>query len=278
MRWSRLPARRGDHSAPGDAFQRRLGGHNGSVDRTITREGVSRAGAGIVARHGAALLRRRPAGARCARAVPPPRSLRPGVVFTHDHEPEAPRSGGHPYYVTTCPTCVCLPVGQRASAPADRPACAHDGRDDRRSPGPAPVGPPDRAGGSQRRDARRARRPGGARHRLRDGAGPPSPQRAGRPRRDPAVLDRSPHGPREPLVRPPRSQHDPAGHLIGRGYRFVSLEKALEDEAWRTPDLFVGTNGPSWLHRFSLALDRPMRLKDEPDPPDWVIEAYRALR
>jgi peptidoglycan/xylan/chitin deacetylase (PgdA/CDA1 family) len=61
-----------------------------------------------------------------------------------------------------------------------------------------------------------------------------------------------------------------------RGYRFVTLEKALADPAFATPDLYVGTNGPSWLHRFSVALQKPMRLRDEPDPPAWVLEAYAA--
>jgi peptidoglycan/xylan/chitin deacetylase (PgdA/CDA1 family) len=64
--------------------------------------------------------------------------------------------------------------------------------------------------------------------------------------------------------------------LRARGYRFVTLEGALRDPAYDTPDRYVGPNGPSWLHRFSLALGKPMRLRDEPDPPAWVLEAYAA--
>jgi peptidoglycan/xylan/chitin deacetylase (PgdA/CDA1 family) len=64
--------------------------------------------------------------------------------------------------------------------------------------------------------------------------------------------------------------------LARRGYRFVTLEAALADPAWATKDLYVGTNGPSWLHRFSTALGKPMRLRDEPDPPPWVLDAYNA--
>jgi peptidoglycan/xylan/chitin deacetylase (PgdA/CDA1 family) len=63
--------------------------------------------------------------------------------------------------------------------------------------------------------------------------------------------------------------------LAARGYRFVTLEEALRDEAWSTPDRYVGANGPSWLHRFQLAKGRPFSLAEEPDPPRWVLDAYR---
>ena len=62
------------------------------------------------------------------------------------------------------------------------------------------------------------------------------------------------------------------GRLRRRGYVFVSLESAMEDEAYRTPDRFVGKFGPSWLHRWRVALEKPSRLKDEPDPPEWVMQ------
>lgn len=62
--------------------------------------------------------------------------------------------------------------------------------------------------------------------------------------------------------------------LQRRGYAFVPLREALADPAYATPDRYVGRNGPSWLHRWSVALERPMRLRDEPDPPQWVLDAY----
>lgn len=65
-------------------------------------------------------------------------------------------------------------------------------------------------------------------------------------------------------------------NLRKRGYRFVTLEQALADPAWSTKDLYVGDNGPSWLERFSVALGKPNRLVDEPDPPQWVLDAYNA--
>jgi peptidoglycan/xylan/chitin deacetylase (PgdA/CDA1 family) len=65
--------------------------------------------------------------------------------------------------------------------------------------------------------------------------------------------------------------------LEARGYAFVSLEDALLDPAYGTPDEYVGRNGPSWLHRWRVSLGLPSRLRDEPDPPDWALQAYQGL-
>ena len=65
------------------------------------------------------------------------------------------------------------------------------------------------------------------------------------------------------------------GRLAGRGYRFVTLGEALADDAWRTPDEYVGPRGPSWLYRFRVAKGLPLRLELEPDPPKWVLDLYR---
>lgn len=61
--------------------------------------------------------------------------------------------------------------------------------------------------------------------------------------------------------------------LRARGYIFVTLDSVMDDEAYATPDRFVGRYGPSWLHRWRVALDRPSRMADEPDPPAWVLKA-----
>lgn len=61
--------------------------------------------------------------------------------------------------------------------------------------------------------------------------------------------------------------------LRARGYIFVTLDSVMDDEAYATPDRFVGRHGPSWLHRWRVALDRPSRMADEPDPPAWVLKA-----
>ena len=64
--------------------------------------------------------------------------------------------------------------------------------------------------------------------------------------------------------------------LQARGYRFVTLKEALIDPAYALPDAYVGKNGPSWLHRWAVARGLPSRLKEEPDPPDWVLTAWNA--
>jgi peptidoglycan/xylan/chitin deacetylase (PgdA/CDA1 family) len=64
--------------------------------------------------------------------------------------------------------------------------------------------------------------------------------------------------------------------LQARGYRFVTLAEALADPAYALPDEYVGKNGPSWLHRWAVARGLPSRLKEEPDPPDWVLAAWNA--
>ena len=73
--------------------------------------------------------------------------------------------------------------------------------------------------------------------------------------------------------------------LEKRGYQFVTLEEALRDQAYRTPDEFVGPMGPSWLHRWTLNKGIPMKeingkwfpatLLEEPDPPKFVLELYQ---
>jgi peptidoglycan-N-acetylglucosamine deacetylase len=57
-----------------------------------------------------------------------------------------------------------------------------------------------------------------------------------------------------------------------RGYRWVTLGEAMKDSAYQTPDDYVGTNGPSWLHRWRIAKGLPNRLVDEPDPPAWIVD------
>jgi peptidoglycan-N-acetylglucosamine deacetylase len=61
-----------------------------------------------------------------------------------------------------------------------------------------------------------------------------------------------------------------------RGYRWVTLGEAMKDPAYRTPDDFVGTSGPSWLHRWRIAQKLPDRMRDEPDPPQWIIDLSRS--
>lgn len=63
-----------------------------------------------------------------------------------------------------------------------------------------------------------------------------------------------------------------AARLRARGYRFVTLERALEDRAYRLPEA-QSKRGLSWLHRWMLAAGKDMR--EEPLEPAWVREAAR---
>lgn len=58
---------------------------------------------------------------------------------------------------------------------------------------------------------------------------------------------------------------------LARGYRFVTLEQALEDPIYSHADTYVRRNGISWLHRWTQTDGRPIRW--EPEPPAWVVVA-----
>ena len=67
-----------------------------------------------------------------------------------------------------------------------------------------------------------------------------------------------------------------AAAMEERGYRFITLEEALADEAYGLPDTYVGRVGFSWLHHWELSAGRPR--SPSPDPPQWVMKAYESLR
>jgi peptidoglycan-N-acetylglucosamine deacetylase len=56
--------------------------------------------------------------------------------------------------------------------------------------------------------------------------------------------------------------------LVRRGYRFVTLQQALEDSAYRQPDRFVGAPGNSWFNHWEVTAGRP-RIPT-PAPPAWI--------
>ena len=62
-----------------------------------------------------------------------------------------------------------------------------------------------------------------------------------------------------------------------RGYSFVTLDHALQDEAYQLPDEYVGRGGWSWIHRWanSNGVGLPSRQEAEPDPPDWIMKAAK---
>ncbi len=65
---------------------------------------------------------------------------------------------------------------------------------------------------------------------------------------------------------------DLARTLKKRGYRFVTLEDALRDEAYKLPDTLVGRGGMTWLYRWAAAKGKEYVLPDEPKMPDFVTK------
>jgi peptidoglycan/xylan/chitin deacetylase (PgdA/CDA1 family) len=63
--------------------------------------------------------------------------------------------------------------------------------------------------------------------------------------------------------------------LEARGYRFVTLDHAMEDKAYQTGDDYIGLHGPSWMHRWTVSLGLKMKLDQEPDPPKWVLDMFK---
>ncbi len=61
-----------------------------------------------------------------------------------------------------------------------------------------------------------------------------------------------------------------------RGYRFITLEEALRDRAYSTPDDYVGPDGIGWLERWQVALGKPFH-PAEPAPPQWAQDGYRRI-
>ena len=61
-----------------------------------------------------------------------------------------------------------------------------------------------------------------------------------------------------------------AAMMQARGYRFISLEEALQDPAYRLPDEYTGESGLSWLQRWWITQGNERR--KEPYPPKWVVD------
>ncbi|HEY3740526.1 MAG TPA: polysaccharide deacetylase family protein [Bryobacteraceae bacterium] len=65
--------------------------------------------------------------------------------------------------------------------------------------------------------------------------------------------------------------------IKARGYRLVSLDRALADEAYKMPDDYVGRGGFSWIHRWSRSVGMNFQ-SSEPDEPKWITDAWNATR
>lgn len=61
--------------------------------------------------------------------------------------------------------------------------------------------------------------------------------------------------------------------LRQRGYRFIDLDKALEDPAYSSEDTYTGPAGLTWLHRWAITRDVDRSLfQGEPTTASWVQE------
>jgi peptidoglycan/xylan/chitin deacetylase (PgdA/CDA1 family) len=56
--------------------------------------------------------------------------------------------------------------------------------------------------------------------------------------------------------------------LVRRGYRFVSVDRALEDPAYRRPNEFVGAPSNSWFNHWEVTAGR--QPVPTPKPPEWI--------
>ena len=67
---------------------------------------------------------------------------------------------------------------------------------------------------------------------------------------------------------------DLAAMLKRQKLKPVSLETAMKDPAYKTPDPYSGKDGIEWLERWSIALKRDLPWGSYSDPQKDVVEAY----
>jgi peptidoglycan/xylan/chitin deacetylase (PgdA/CDA1 family) len=61
--------------------------------------------------------------------------------------------------------------------------------------------------------------------------------------------------------------------LQKRGYRFITLQDALSDKAYASPDTFTGPGGISWLDRWAITRKEPATFfAGEPRTPEFVMK------
>ncbi len=68
---------------------------------------------------------------------------------------------------------------------------------------------------------------------------------------------------------------DLARMMKGRGYKFISLEEALKDQAYKLPEA-QSKRGLSWLHRWTLA--KGQKMKPEPSEPEFIAKLFEDYR
>jgi peptidoglycan-N-acetylglucosamine deacetylase len=81
------------------------------------------------------------------------------------------------------------------------------------------------------------------------------------------------------LLHASRLEADHIGELLDllrkRGYRFITLEDALGDEAYSLPNTYVGEEGTGWLEQWAITQGKIP--KGAPPFPQWVIDRSNQL-
>lgn len=63
-----------------------------------------------------------------------------------------------------------------------------------------------------------------------------------------------------------------------RGYRFVTLDEAMADQAYATKDTLVSHIGPTWLWRWMKSLGMNVSFRGDPEVPGWVLAQFNRRR
>lgn len=67
-----------------------------------------------------------------------------------------------------------------------------------------------------------------------------------------------------------------AAVLKKRGHRFITIERALEDAAYRSTDTYTGRAGLSWIHRWAMTQKKDRSFfEGEPRAAAWVLALAR---
>jgi peptidoglycan/xylan/chitin deacetylase (PgdA/CDA1 family) len=81
------------------------------------------------------------------------------------------------------------------------------------------------------------------------------------------------------LLHASRLEADHIGELLDvlrkRGYRFITLEDALSDQAYSLPDTYVGEEGTGWLDHWAISQGKIPQ--GAPVFPQWVIDRTKQL-
>jgi peptidoglycan/xylan/chitin deacetylase (PgdA/CDA1 family) len=65
--------------------------------------------------------------------------------------------------------------------------------------------------------------------------------------------------------------------LKRNGLKPATLDRAMRDPAYKTPDTYAGPNGDEWLSRWSLTLKKPLPWASFPEPPKDIAAEEKRL-